>query len=447
MKLRIVLFLLLPFLTIAQPPEGKVVDMVLAMVGGNYILLSDVENQYQQYLLSSGKESDEVKCAIFEDLLFEKLLIHQAEIDSIEVSEEEVDNMMDRRIDMLVRQIGSKKRLEEFYGKTVIEIKEEMRPLVRNQLIAQRMQGKIVQGISITPGEVREYFNAINPDSLPYVNSQVEVAQIVKLPDISEEAKEEAKQKLLDIKGRIASGSKFSTMAILYSEDPGSARNGGEYKGVKRGQFVKEFEAVAFALREGEVSDPFETEYGWHIVELIAKRGQEIDVRHILIVPQIREKDLIEAKRFVDSLRVMIEDGFISFHEAAEKYSDDDLTKNNGGVLVNPMSGDSKFEIAELDRSVYFTIEDVNVGEVSRSYLYKTADNKDAYRIILLMSRSDPHRANLQDDYTKIKDAALVAKQQKVLDEWTADTIDDTFVMVKNVMNCDFRTNWTKTKK
>jgi peptidyl-prolyl cis-trans isomerase SurA len=437
----------LPFLTIAQPPEGKVVDMVLAMVGGNYILLSDVENQYQQYLLSSGKESDEVKCAIFEDLLFEKLLIHQAEIDSIEVSEEEVDNMMDRRIDMLVRQIGSKKRLEEFYGKTVIEIKEEMRPLVRNQLIAQRMQGKIVQGISITPGEVREYFNAINPDSLPYVNSQVEVAQIVKLPDISEEAKEEAKQKLLDIKGRIASGSKFSTMAILYSEDPGSARNGGEYKGVKRGQFVKEFEAVAFALREGEVSDPFETEYGWHIVELIAKRGQEIDVRHILIVPQIREKDLIEAKRFVDSLRVMIEDGFISFHEAAEKYSDDDLTKNNGGVLVNPMSGDSKFEIAELDRSVYFTIEDVNVGEVSRSYLYKTADNKDAYRIILLMSRSDPHRANLQDDYTKIKDAALVAKQQKVLDEWTADTIDDTFVMVKNVMNCDFRTNWTKTKK
>jgi len=447
MNLRIVLFLLLPFLTIAQPPEGKVVDMVLAMVGGNYILLSDVENQYQQYLLSSGKESDEVKCAIFEDLLFEKLLIHQAEIDSIEVSEEEVDNMMDRRIDMLVRQIGSKKRLEEFYGKTVIEIKEEMRPLVRNQLIAQRMQGKIVQGISITPGEVREYFNAINPDSLPYVNSQVEVAQIVKLPDISEEAKEEAKQKLLDIKGRIASGSKFSTMAILYSEDPGSARNGGEYKGVKRGQFVKEFEAVAFALREGEVSDPFETEYGWHIVELIAKRGQEIDVRHILIVPQIREKDLIEAKRFVDSLRVMIEDGFISFHEAAEKYSDDDLTKNNGGVLVNPMSGDSKFEIAELDRSVYFTIEDVNVGEVSRSYLYKTADNKDAYRIILLMSRSDPHRANLQDDYTKIKDAALVAKQQKVLDEWTADTIDDTFVMVKNVMNCDFRTNWTKTKK
>jgi len=447
MNLRIVLFLLLPFLTIAQPPEGKVVDMVLAMVGGNYILLSDVENQYQQYLLSSGKESDEVKCAIFEDLLFEKLLIHQAEIDSIEVSEEEVDNMMDRRIDMLVRQIGSKKRLEEFYGKTVIEIKEEMRPLVRNQLIAQRMQGKIVQGISITPGEVREYFNAINPDSLPYVNSQVEVAQIVKLPDISEEAKEEAKQKLLDIKGRIASGSKFSTMAILYSEDPGSARNGGEYKGVKRGQFVKEFEAVAFALREGEVSDPFETEYGWHIVELIAKRGQEIDVRHILIVPQIREKDLIEAKRFVDSLRVMIEDGFISFHEAAEKYSDDDLTKNNGGVLVNPMSGDSKFEIAELDRSVYFTIEDVNVGEVSRSYLYKTADNKDAYRIILLMSRSDPHRANLQDDYTKIKDAALVAKQQKVLDEWTADTIDDTFVMVKNVMICDFRTNWTKTKK
>jgi peptidyl-prolyl cis-trans isomerase SurA len=447
MKLRLLLFLLLPIAGFAQPPEGKVVDMILAMVGGNYIMLSDVENQYQQFVLSGGQESEDMKCSILEDLMFEKLLIHQAEIDSIEVTEEEVEGMMDRRIDMLIRQIGSKNRLEEFYGKTVVEIKEEMRPLVRNQLIAQKMQGQIVQGITITPGEVREYFNAIHPDSLPYVNSQVEVAQIVKMPDISEEAKEEAKQKLLEIKQRVASGSKFSTMAILYSEDPGSARNGGEYKGVKRGQFVKEFEAVAFALREGEVSDPFETEYGWHIVELIAKRGQEIDVRHILIVPKIKEEDLEEAKRFIDSLRVMIEDGFITFQEAAEKYSEDDLTKNNGGVLVNPMTGDSKFEIAELERSVYFTIEGVNVGEISRSFLYKTPDNKDAFRIIMLISRSDPHRANLQDDYTKIKDAALIAKQQKILDEWTADTIEDTYVMVKNVMNCEFRTNWTKTKK
>ena len=447
MKLRLLLFLLLPIAGFAQPPEGKVVDMILAMVGGNYIMLSDVENQYQQFVLSGGQESEDMKCSILEDLMFEKLLIHQAEIDSIEVTEEEVEGMMDRRIDMLIRQIGSKNRLEEFYGKTVVEIKEEMRPLVRNQLIAQKMQGQIVQGITITPGEVREYFNAIHPDSLPYVNSQVEVAQIVKMPDISEEAKEEAKQKLLEIKQRVASGSKFSTMAILYSEDPGSARNGGEYKGVKRGQFVKEFEAVAFAVREGEVSDPFETEYGWHIVELIAKRGQEIDVRHILIVPKIKEEDLEEAKRFIDSLRVMIEDGFITFQEAAEKYSEDDLTKNNGGVLVNPMTGDSKFEIAELERSVYFTIEGVNVAEISRSFLYKTPDNKDAFRIIMLISRSDPHRANLQDDYTKIKDAALIAKQQKILDEWTADTIEDTYVMVKNVMNCEFRTNWTKTKK
>lgn len=447
MRLRLFLLIFLPILGFSQPPEGKVVDMILATVGGNYIMLSDVENQYQQFVLSGGQESESMKCSILEDLMFEKLLIHQAEIDSIEVTEEEVDGMMDRRIDMLIRQIGSKNRLEEFYGKTVIEIKEEMRPLVRNQLIAQKMQGQIVQGITITPGEVREYFNAIHPDSLPYVNSQVEVAQIVKMPDISPEAKEEARQKLLDIKQRVANGSKFSTMAILYSEDPGSARNGGEYKGVKRGQFVKEFEAVAFALREGEVSEPFETEYGWHIVELIAKRGQEIDVRHILIVPKINEEDLEEAKRFIDSLRVMIEDGFITFHEAAEKYSDDELTKNNGGMLVNPMTGDSKFEIAELDRSVYFTIEGVNVGEISRSFLFKTPDNKDAFRIIMLVSRSDPHRANLQDDYTKIKDAALIAKQQKILDEWTADTIEDTYVMVKNVMNCEFRTNWTKTKK
>ena len=291
----------------------------------------------------------------------------------------------------------------------------------------------------------RRFFKEIPRDSLPLINSEVEVAQIVRFPEVREEAKTAAIDELRNIKDRIDKGSKFSTMAILYSEDPGSSKNGGLYEGVKRGQFVKEFEGVAFALEPGEVSDVFETNFGYHICQLVAKRGQEIDVRHILMVPKISPQDLEEAQYFLDSLKVIINDGILSFEEAAMEYSGDKDTKNNGGLLVNPATADTKFEISELDRSVYFTIEDVNVGEIAGPIIYQTPNGQQGFRLVQLISRSEPHRANLKDDYQRLQNMATQKKQSDITREWVDSRLNDTYVRVmSNYLDCSFDYNWNK---
>ena len=432
----------------AQPEGAVVIDQVVAVVGDNKILMSDVENQYIQLIQSQPQGMELTRCDVYEDILFQKLLIHQAEIDSIIVSDEEVENNMDRRIDMLIRQIGSQLKLEEFYGKTVTEIKEEMRVLMKDQLVAQRMQQQIVGDLEVTPSEIREFYESIPEDSLPLINSQIEVAQIVRFPVLSEKSKQEAWDRLEEIRQRIMEGSKFSTMAILYSEDPGSARNGGLYEGIRRGQFVKEFEAVAFGLELGEVSQIFETQYGYHVCQLEAKRGQIIDVRHILIVPKTEQEDVEEAKRFLDSLRLIIQDGIYSFDYAAEEFSDDKATRNSGGILINPNTGDSKFEIQQIDRSVYFSIENLNVGGISAPVPYTSADNKQGYRILKLLSRSEPHRANLEDDYQQIEQFALMKKQDEILSKWVEEKIQDSYIRLNDsYLECDFRYNWVKKDK
>lgn len=426
-------------------PTGEVIDQVVAVVGGYKVLRSDVEAQYLQYQQQGIAETALSKCQVFEDLMFEKLLLNQAEIDSIIISDEQVESEMDRRLSMLEAQIGGIQKLEEFYGQSIVEIKEEMRSSMKSQLTAQRMQGEVVGEVEVTPGEVRRFYRDIPRDSLPLINSEVEVAQIVKFPEVREEAKTDAIEELRQIKERIANGSKFSTMAILYSEDPGSSKNGGLYEGVKRGQFVKEFEGVAFALEPGEVSDVFETQFGYHVCQLEAKRGQEIDVRHILIVPKISPEDLQEAQNFLDSLKVIINDQILSFEEAAMEYSDDTDTKNNGGLLVNPATADTKFEISELDRSVYFTIEEVNVGEIAGPINYQTPNGKQGFRLVQLISRSEPHRANLKDDYQRLQMMATGKKQQEITTDWVSDRLDDTYVRVMpNSYECNFQYNWTK---
>ncbi len=426
-------------------PSGQIIDQVVAVVGSYKVLQSDVENQYFQYKNQGYTEATLTRCQVFEDLMFEKLLLNQAVIDSVEVSDEQVEGEMDRRLAALEAQIGSIQKLEEFYGESIVEIKEEMRSSMKNQLTAQRMQGEIMGDVTVTPSEVRRFFKEIPRDSLPLINSEVEVAQIVRFPEVREEAKTAAIDELRNIKDRIDKGSKFSTMAILYSEDPGSSKNGGLYEGVKRGQFVKEFEGVAFALEPGEVSDVFETNFGYHICQLVAKRGQEIDVRHILMVPKISPQDLEEAQYFLDSLKVIINDGILSFEEAAMEYSGDKDTKNNGGLLVNPATADTKFEISELDRSVYFTIEDVNVGEIAGPIIYQTPNGQQGFRLVQLISRSEPHRANLKDDYQRLQNMATQKKQSDITREWVDSRLNDTYVRVmSNYLDCSFDYNWNK---
>ncbi len=444
-KLFILLISVTAFTAGWAQPSGQVIDQVIAVIGGYKVLQSDVETHYLQYQQQGMTGPDLTRCQAFEDLMFEKLLLNQAEIDSVEVTDEQVESEMDRRLAMLEAQIGSIRKLEEFYGQSIVEIKEEMRSSMRDQMTAQRVHQELVGDIEVTPSEVRRYYNAIPSDSLPLINSEVEVAQIVKFPEIREEAKNEAVKELREIRERIENGAKFSTMAILYSEDPGSSKSGGLYEGVKRGQFVKEFEGVAFAMSPGEVSDVFETEFGYHICMLEAKRGQEIDIRHILIVPKTSPEDLQEAQAFLDSLKLIINDGILSFGEAAMEYSDDKDTRNNGGIIVNPATADTKFEISELDRSVYFTIEEVNVGEMAGPIAYQTPNGQHGFRLVQLISRSLPHRANLKDDYQRLQTMVMQKKEGEMIREWVGDRLNDTYVRVMPYSyECNFQYNWNK---
>ena len=422
----------------AQP---KTVDGVAAIVGGDIILKSEIEEQYEVFNRQNFGESVS-HCEVFEELLFQKLLIHHAEIDSVTVGEDEVEANMDRRIQQLIMQMGDQQKLEEFYEKSVVEIKEEMRTLIKEQLVAQRMQMTIVEGIEVTPSEVRSFYESLPQDSVPLINAEVEISQIVKYPEVSKEAENEVVDKLAGLKERIENGTSFSSMAILYSEDPGSNKKGGEYKGIQRGVFVKEFEAVAFNLRKGEISDPFKTEFGYHIVQLLEKRGEELDLRHILIKPKLSQEDLKEAKNFLDSVASAINTGDLTFEDAARMYSEDENTRFNGGKMSNFQSGNNKFEISQLDRGLFGVVNNLGAGELSESSFFVSDDQREAFRIVRVDAKFEPHRANLDLDFTRIKGFALQEKQARLVDEWKDEKLQETFVKVNSgYYPCDDQLN------
>jgi peptidyl-prolyl cis-trans isomerase SurA len=410
----------------AQP---QTVDGVAAIVGGDVILKSDIDEQYDVFNRQNfGKPVS--YCEVFEELLFQKLLIHHAAIDSISIGEEEVEANMDRRIQQLIMQMGDQKKLEDFYEKSVVEIKEDMRTLIKEQLTAQRMQMTVVEGIEVTPSEVREYYENLPADSIPLISAEVELSQIVKFPELSDEAEQEVIAKLKELKERIENGTSFSSMAILYSEDPGSNKKGGEYQGIQRGVFVKEFEAVAFNLRKGEISDPFKTEFGYHIVQLLEKRGEELDLRHILIKPKLTQENLQEAKNFLDSVSVAIANGEMTFEEASRRFSDDEQTRFNGGQMSNFQSGNNKFEVSQLDRGLFALISSLEYDEISEASFYRTEDQREAFRIVRLDANYEPHKANLDLDFTRIKGFALQQKQAKTVEDWKNEKLADTFVKI-----------------
>lgn len=426
--------------------QSKIVDGVVAVVGKNIVLKSDVDSQSEsqkRQALASGVEVS--ACQIFEELLFEKLLLHQAVIDSVVVTDEEVDQALERRIDYFASQIGSRQKFEQYYKKSIVEFKEETYPLVKNQMIAQKMLGRVTSDVKITPSEVRAFYNSIPVDSLPLINSQIEYAQIVKYPVVSKEAKDEAIGRLNDLKKRIQDGSSFSTMAVLYSEDPGSAKNGGEYVGIKRGQFVKEFEAVAFNLSAGDISEPFSTIYGYHIVQLQKRRGEELDLRHILIKPKISQENLGDSRSQLDSLKLLISDKTIDFKKGARDNSEDENSKENGGVVMNPQSGDSRWETGQLDREIFYATEQLEVGKISEPIFFRTPDGKEGYKLIRLLNKSEPHRADLKTDYQIIQNVALQEKNSEATQKWIEDKLKTTYVRVNNeYFSCDFERGWIK---
>jgi len=430
-----------PVMTGAQ---SMVADEIVAVVGQNMILESQLEAQYQQAkmqgMITTGAQ--EAKCRILENLLFENLMLNQADLDSIVISDSQVEMSLDQRLRYFISQFGSQEKLEEFYQKSIIEIKNEFRDLVRKQLLVEEVQRSITENIFVTPSEVKSYFRDIPEDSIPLINSEVEVSQIVKMPPITMEQKKEVKERLRELRRRIMDGESFSTLAILYSEDPGSASKGGELGFYGRGELYPEFEAVAFKLNVGETSDIVETDAGFHIIQMIERKGEYVNVRHILLQTKVSPVSLGMAKRELDSIASLIREDKISFEEAVERYSDDP-NKSGGGILINPMTGTIKFEMDQLDPQVSFTIDKLDVDEISNAVPMKTEEGKDAYRILLLKARMEPHRANLKEDYYRIYGWALGQKKERVMKEWLNGNAGNAYIRInKRYQDCNFEFTW-----
>lgn len=447
-KITFLLLANLMFVLVMRAQQAAVIDEVVAVVGKNIILQSDIENQYIQMRLQRGVSgtAEAIRCQILEDLLFQKLMLNQAEIDSVTVTTEQVEQEMERRLRYFINELGSQEKLEAYYNKSVNEIKDELRRLVQDQMLVEQVQGEIMRNVVITPQEVRSFFKNIPKDSIPTVPTEYEILQIVKKPPISADEKLAVKERLNEMRQRILAGERFSTLAVLYSEDPGSARKGGELGFYGRGELYPEFEAVAFKLRDGEISEIVETEAGFHIIQMIERRGEYVNVRHILLMTKVSPYALEAAKNELDSIAGLIRIGDMSFEDAVQKFSEDE-GKSNGGLLINPYTAGTRFEADMLDPQVSFVIDKIAVGEISDAVPMKTEDGKDAYRLLKLKEKTEPHQANIREDYTRIQQWALRDKQQKAVDEWIKSKSKNAFISVSETyQNCSFGFNWKENK-
>lgn len=413
-----------------KEPKGTVIDKIIIKVDNYIVLKSDLENAYQGYLTNGNPPSEEARCNILNSLVVNKLMVAKAEIDSIVVTDSEVDQNTQQRMQAIMQQSGnSPEQLERAYGKTLAEIQTELRDQVREQLLGRQMQMEITKGITITPSEVRRFFNRIPSDSLPFYSSDVEVAQIVKVAKVSEAQKEQTRQRLNDIRAQLVAGANWQELARKYSEDPSAEYNGGDMSWVGRGAMVSQFEAMAFKLKKGEISVPFESPFGFHIMQLLDRRGNEYHSQHILISATPSQEDLKRAEKFLDSLKKEIQAGKIKFDAAAKEHSDDQTTKQSGGYFTDS-DGGTKVSIKELDPVVYFAIDTMKVGNISPPIAYRTDDGKDAMRILYFKTKLPPHAANLSDDWHRIQAAALAEKKDKALDKWFYKARTDVFINV-----------------
>ncbi|NND32127.1 MAG: peptidylprolyl isomerase [Saprospiraceae bacterium] len=412
--------------------EPMVIDKVVATVGDEIILLSDVEEQYDYDRERLGTLSDIAKCGILERIMVQKLLINQAKLDSVIVGDDQVEQQLNSRIDYILSLMNNDiSQFEEYYGKTVAQVRNEMREELRGQITAEQMQAMVIENTTITPSEVKAYFDKIPKDSLPYFSSEVEIGEVVVKPQVSATERQIALDRIESLRDRILAGENFAELATKFSDDPGSAKVGGDLGLQKRGTFVPEFEAAAYNLTEGEISEIVESPFGFHLIELLERKGNLIHTRHILIKPKINPEDLELAKNKLDSIRTIFLTDSISFEELVKKYSDEDVQSyNNGGRMINPASGNTFFETAELDADIFFAIDTLEVGEISKPIQFKSPTGEIAFRIVLLQSLTDPHQANLKQDYTKIKTAAIEERKVEFLNRWIDEKVLSTFIEV-----------------
>lgn len=424
------------------------VDGIAAVVGDYVILDSDIAKTLIDLRTQGASPEDIDECSLLGKLMEDRLYAHQAVQDSILVSDDEVNAMGDRQIQQLVQQVGSMDKVLEFYGKTTVEeFREELFKINRLQMLSQKMQQDIVGEIEVTPEEIRQFFYQIPENERPVFGAELEIAQIVKEPKIPEAEKQKVIDKLKEIKADVVDNdASFSVKAILYSQDPGSKSKGGFYSMTKETPFVKEFKDVAFSLQEGEISDPFETDFGYHIIYIEKVRGRELDLRHILIQPEIPQEAVDAARRELDSIRQQIMDGKYTFAEAALNFSDEKETKFDGGLLRNPTNFDSRFELTKMDPTLYNQVRNLKDNEISQPILEPDPrGGPPKYKILQVTNRYDEHPADFAQDYLKIQDLALREKQFKTIKKWMEEHIEDTYISVnQEYRKCNFANNWLK---
>jgi len=439
------------FSQITEGPLGggnqPIIDRIVAQVGENIVLHSDIEVQKLQAMQEGYKLDLSSECRILEEMLYQNLLIHQAGIDSVVVSDAQVDDEMENRLRNIEMQIGSREKLEEFYGKTYDEIKNEFREVIRDRLIAQKMEQTITQDVAVTPRDVERLFKEIPEDSLPMVNEQVSIQQIVVFPKVSQRAKSAAITQLEKWRNDIIRGTRsFEAVATINSDDPGSAKQGGRIE-ASRGMMVKPFESAVFSLNVGDISEVVETEYGFHIIQLIDRKGDDYVVRHILKMPEVDRSAFTLAAAIIDECSGKIQSGEMTWEEAVLVYSEDENSKQNQGTVINPYSGELHWDIEalnEIDQALYAEIARMDIGGVSQPMIYTDQQRrKEGVRIVRLRDRTQPHRANLKDDYTVIKKAAENRKKENAIEEWVNATIPSAYVRIdEKYSRCDYLYNW-----
>lgn len=425
------------YLFSADSTSRILLDEIDAIVNDKIILRSDIENQLDLLNLR-GVDETENRCLLMQQLINNKLLTTQALRDSLPLSSDEVEDELNRKINYFISVAGSQEAFEEYYHKTVEQIKDDYREDIKEQMLAARMRNKILEDLKVTPSEVKSYFDLISKDSLPYFNATVEIQQIVMKPRVSNEQEIAAREKAEDLLKRLKAGESFDLLAGLYSDDLGSAQQGGLLDWAPRGTFVKEFEAAAFKLKDGEISDIVQTPFGYHILQLVERRGDMIQVKHILKRPMTTSKDAEYSQLKLDSVRNDIINNKITFFDAVKEYSEDKQSKGVGGFILNNETGSTILEVNNIDPELYRLIDTMQVGNITAPIMFQGDDGTPAFRIVKLVSKTEPHIADIKIDYDKIQNAARADKETQILDKWYAKNLKKTYLLITdNYKDCE----------
>ncbi len=428
LTLRLSVVIVITIIGLTVPAYGQDIDKIIAKVDNYIILKSEVENGYIDYITSNGYAGEEAKCSILEQLIVNKVLVAKAELDSILVDDSAVKGELERRMQHYIRLAGSREKLEKNIETSVEEFQEEVRDQVREQMLAQKMQSEILQSVTVTPKEVKKYFSSIPKDSVPFISRELKVGQIVKKAIISEKEKDKIKAKLLDLKRQIKEGADFDKLARNHSQDYASASKGGDLGWNGRGDLVPEFESVALQISEGEIADPIESDFGFHLIQLLERRGNRYRARHILMRPQPTEQDINRTIEFLDSIRNELVKGNLKFNQVVKEHSDDRITRQNAGFFKNQFTNTNYVSSKQLDPILYLQVDTMSVNTFSKPMKYRDEEGNDGARIIYLAGQIPAHYANIEVDYQKFYMATLNRKKAEILEEWLSNAISDIFI-------------------